>query len=181
MTCDQPGRVNLSLGATSKLRHSRGGDRRWNLRLTGRAPSHVEPSYRQIDDAVHYSDDLGMGMTFALHVHVRVEGNGIVEAADEKPLRVRGADAVVLVDRRRHQLRRLRPATRLSDVDPRARVATALAATEEQPYAAGARRPISPTTSRSFGAWRWTWARPGADLPTDERIRRYAAEATPHW
>jgi len=180
VACDRPGRINLSLGATSKLRHTVEVTDAGTVRLTGRAPSHVEPSYRQVDDAVHYSGDPALqGMSFALHVSVRVEGNGSVEATDEKTLRVRDADAVVLVVAAATSFAGYDQPPALSDVDPVAHAAAALAATEERPYAAARAahvadyQPLYRRVQLDLGHG------PDVDLPTDERIRRYAAEADP--
>ena len=180
VACDRPGLINLSLGATSKLRHAVAVTGDGTLRLTGRAPSHVEPSYRQVDDAVHYSDDPAqMGMSFALHVRVHVEGRGTVEAADATTLRVRDADAVVLIVSAATSFAGFDRPPALGDVDPDVRAATALAAAEQQPYAAARARHVADYQAL-FHRVRLDLGRgPTADLPTDERIRRYATEADP--
>lgn len=103
-----PGQINLRIGLASKLHHTvdAAGDNA--LLLSGRAPSHVEPSYRTAAEPVLYSDDPAqMGMSFALHVRALVEGGSVI--AEESELHVRNADTVVLVVTRRHELRRFRP------------------------------------------------------------------------
>src|SRR5690606_679222 len=127
VACDRPGLINLTLGATSKLRHTVAVTGDGLLRLPGLAPSHVEPSYRQVDDAVHYSDDPAlMGMSFALHVHVGIEGTGTVEANDAGTVRVRGADAVVLVVTAATSFAGFDRLPAQGDVDPAAVAAQAL-------------------------------------------------------
>ncbi len=178
--CDRPGMLNLSLGATSKLRHAVEVTGDGALRLTGRAPSHVEPSYRQVDDAVRYSDDPArMGMSFAVQVRVRVEGSGTVEVADATTLRVRGADAVVLVVTAATSFAGFDRPPALGDVDPAAIAAQVLTTTAAQSYAAARAAHIADHQALYHRVQLDLGRGSTADLPTDERIRRYAAEPDP--
>ena len=180
VACDRPGMINLSLGATSKLRHSVEVSGDGTLRLTGRAPSHVEPSYRQVEDAVHYSDDPAlMGMSFALHVQVIVEGSGIVEVADATTLRVRGADAVVLVVTAATSFAGFDRPPALGDVDPAALAAQALAAAAAQPYAAARVAHITDHQAIFHRVQLDLGHGSTADMPTDERIRRFGQQPDP--
>ena len=180
VACDRPGLINLTLGATSKLRHTVAVTGDGLLRLAGRAPSHVEPSYRQVDDAVHYSDDPAlMGMSFALHVHVGIEGTGTVEANDAGTVRVRGADAVVLVVTAATSFAGFDRLPAQGDVDPAAVAAQALTAAAVQSYTAARAAHIADYQAL-FQRVRLDLGRgPTADLPTDERIRGYAAHPDP--
>ena len=180
VACDRHGTLNLSLGATSKLRHEVAVTGDGTLRLTGRAPSHVEPSYRQVEDAVHYSDDPALiGMSFALHVRVRVEGSGTVEAADATTLRVHGADAVVLVVTAATSFAGFDRPPALGDVDPAAAAAQALAAAAVQPYATARAAHVADHQALYRRVRLDLGSGSTADLPTDERIRRYAAQPDP--
>ncbi|MCB0054650.1 MAG: hypothetical protein KDE24_34470, partial [Caldilinea sp.] len=140
----------------------------------------VEPSYRQVEDAVHYSDDPALiGMSFALHVRVRVEGSGTVEAADATTLRVHGADAVVLVVTAATSFAGFDRPPALGDVDPAAAAAQALAAAAVQPYATARAAHVADHQALYRRVRLDLGSGSTADLPTDERIRRYAAQPDP--
>lgn len=82
--------------ADNLLRHAVRTEGGTDLVLGGRAPSHVEPSYRRIENAVIYPEDAdAAGMAFELRVRVLAEG-GVVEASDTA-LTISGADAVALL------------------------------------------------------------------------------------
>lgn len=57
------------------------------LRLSGKAPAHVEPNYVPAKDPVIYDDTAGKGMRFECHLLLR-NGGGKVAAAN-RVLRVR--------------------------------------------------------------------------------------------
>lgn len=183
IACDQPQRVSLNIKATSKLQYTVAASDEGVLRLSGRAPSHVEPSYRRIDDAVHYSDDpVQMGMAFVLHVRVMVEGAGTVvdaSAAGQEMLRVRDADAVVLILTAATSFAGFDRPPALSNVDPHRLAAAALDAAAERPYAQALSAHVADHQAL-FGRVHLDLGRSAAiDLPTDERIRRYAVEPDP--
>lgn len=183
VACDQPQRINLSVTATSKLQHTVTATDSDALRLSGRAPSHVEPSYRRIEDPVHYSDDpMQMGMAFALHIRVVVEGAGAVvepSATDQEMIRIRDADAVVLILTAATSFAGYDRLPALGDVDPHALAAAALDAATRRPYAQALSAHIADHQAL-FGRVLLDLGRgTGSDLPTDERIRRYAAEPDP--
>ncbi len=80
------------------------------LRLTGKAPAHVDPNYVRSPNPVVYDDAEGKGMRFEAAVQAIAEGGTM--RADGQRLRIEGARAVTLLDRRRHRLPRLRPRAR---------------------------------------------------------------------
>ncbi|MFO7634619.1 MAG: glycoside hydrolase family 95 protein, partial [Caldilinea sp.] len=183
--CDRPGKINLSLSASSKLQHTVTVDEQGTLQLSGRAPSHVEPSYRQFDDPVRYDDEPAlMGMSFALHVRVLVEGSGRVEDASnaiggEAVLRVHDADAVVLIMTAATSFAGFDRPPALGDVDPHALAAAALESAVAQSYTQAISTHIADHQALFDRVHLDLGRGPTADLPTDERIRRYAAEPDP--
>ncbi|HQY91297.1 glycoside hydrolase family 95 protein [Caldilinea sp.] len=188
IACDQPGKINVRLDATSQLQHSVAVTEQETLYLSGRAPSHVEPSYRPSENPVRYDDDPArMGMTFALHVQAVVEGSGRIErvsdtgdaSGGQKALNVRDADAVVLVVTAATSFAGFDRSPALSDVEPNGLAASALAAAVAQPYAAARAAHIADHRALFDRVTLDLGRSSGADLPTDERIRRYAAAPDP--
>lgn len=92
VSADRPGSVSFHATLASPLRSRivADGD---VLRLLGRAPAHVDPSYYDQPDPVVYSD--GGGMMFETHVTARA-ADGTVHV-DSDGLRVRGASEVLLL------------------------------------------------------------------------------------
>lgn len=93
---DRPGALAFTATFTSPLRHHVAAHDATTLALFGRAPSHVEPSYRgNRPDAVRYDEGPdSTGMRFAAHLHAEAAG-GTVSIEDNR-LVVRGATEVVL-------------------------------------------------------------------------------------
>lgn len=80
---------------TSQLRHqvapTPGG-----LLLTGKAPAHVEPSYRNFEPSVIYAEEEnGVGLNFALALQILNEG-GELSIYDDR-VEVVNADAVTIL------------------------------------------------------------------------------------
>jgi alpha-L-fucosidase 2 len=96
LTASQPGQLQFTARLSSKLRHqvqSRGND---SLILTGKAPAHVEPSYRQAEPAIVYADDAsGPGLNFAACVQIVLHGGECVATGDA--LQITGADEATLI------------------------------------------------------------------------------------
>ncbi len=178
ITCAQPGQINLRINLASKLHctvEAVGAD---TLLLSGRAPSHVEPSYRTIADPVLYSDDPAqMGMSFALTVQALVEGGSVT--AVEGALHVRNADAVVLVATAATSYAGFDRSPALGDVAPHALAAQMLAAAASRSYTAARRDHIADYQALFHRVALDLGRGLGAELPTDERIRRYAADPDP--
>ena len=184
IACDRPGKINLSVGATSKLQYTVALAGHDTLRLSGRAPSHVEPSYRDAADPVQYEDDPAhLGMTFALHVRVRVEGGSVETTSDAQTgqavLRVRDAGAVILIATAATSFAGFDRSPALGDVDPHQLAAAALAAAASRSYIQALAAHVADHRAL-FGRVTLDLGRSAtAGLPTDERIRRYAAAPDP--
>ena len=178
IACDQPGQINLRIGLTSKLQHTVETSGVDTLLLSGRAPSHVEPSYRSIANPVLYSDDPAqMGMSFALHVQALVEGGSVTSGDGE--LHVRDADSVVLVMTAATSFAGFDQSPALGDVDAHAIAAQAMAAATARPYTAARRDHIADYQALFQRVALNLGSGAGPDLPTDERIRCYAAAPDP--
>jgi alpha-L-fucosidase 2 len=90
MTCDQPGKINFKASLDSLLR-SRTVAEGDDLRLTGKAPAHVDPNYFRSANPIVYDDEAGNGMRFECRMRVVREGGKQVDDG------VEGADAVTLI------------------------------------------------------------------------------------
>jgi alpha-L-fucosidase 2 len=88
LACDQPGRIGFraTLDSPERSRMSAADD----LRLTGKAPAHVDPNYFRTANPVVYDEEEGNGMRFECRVRVVREGGKAVDGG------VEGADAVTL-------------------------------------------------------------------------------------
>jgi alpha-L-fucosidase 2 len=96
LTCDQPGKINVSVGADSLLRHAVKTDGTDTLLVTGRAPSHTDPSYAQGPKPIQYDDSADPeGTTFDLRVRVLADGGRIV--AGGAAVRAERANSVTLL------------------------------------------------------------------------------------
>lgn len=93
LTCDQPGKIGFraSLDSLVRSRTSAAGD---DLRLTGKAPAHVDPNYFRTANPIVYDDEEGNGMRFECRVRAIHEGGKLV--VDASGLSVDGADAATL-------------------------------------------------------------------------------------
>jgi alpha-L-fucosidase 2 len=93
LTCDRPGQIGFRASLDSPVRSQAmiTGD---DLRLTGKAPAHVDPNYFRSANPIVYDDDEGNGMRFECRVRAIHEGGKMV--ADASGLSIEGADAVTL-------------------------------------------------------------------------------------
>ncbi len=93
LECDQPGQLSFTLTLDSPVRSQSAatGD---DLRLTGKAPAHVDPNYFRSANPIVYDDEEGNGMRFECRVRAIHEGGKLV--ADGSSLAIEGADAVTL-------------------------------------------------------------------------------------
>ena len=176
MTTTDPAGMNLTLALDSPVR-STTEVHDGLLILTGKAPSHTEPNYVQSDKPIVYDDAEGKGMRFEAVVravaeggHVRRQGNG---------LRIERARGVVL-------LISAHTGYRGYDRDPAgtaAEIAAAnrrfLKAAHAKTYAALRDRHIA-DHQKLFRRVSLTLPKhASATLPTDERLRAFAAEPDP--
>ncbi|MCC5834567.1 MAG: glycoside hydrolase family 95 protein [Opitutales bacterium] len=96
LSSDQEGQITFSMSANSLLRHESRAESDHTLTLKGKAPSHVEPSYRRAENPIRYDDsETGEGMTFEMQVRVLNQGGQVT--SNGSLLRVEAADAVTLL------------------------------------------------------------------------------------
>ena len=96
LTCDQPSKINVSVGADSLLRHAIKTDGIDTLLASGRAPAHTDPSYHQGPKPIQYDDGPNPeGTTFDLRARVLVTGGRIV--AGGATVRAERADSVMII------------------------------------------------------------------------------------
>jgi alpha-L-fucosidase 2 len=93
-SCDQPGQISFRASLESPVRSqsATSGD---DLRLTGKAPAHVDPDYVRSANPIVYDDEEGNGMRFECRVRAIHEGGKLV--ADGSSLSIESADAVTLL------------------------------------------------------------------------------------
>jgi alpha-L-fucosidase 2 len=92
----QPGKVSFTASIKSLLRFSVLSDGRDGLRLTGKAPAHVDPNYVQTSKTpIVYDDADGKGMRFAGLLRAVADGGSVRSEAGK--LRVDRANAVTLL------------------------------------------------------------------------------------
>jgi len=98
IAADRPGQVSFTARLTSRLRSSAAAEGDEAIALRGRAPSHVEPSYRgDMKDAVRYDEGpAAEGMRFTTIARALVSGGRARATADGR-LEVRGADEALLL------------------------------------------------------------------------------------
>ncbi|MGD0361034.1 MAG: glycoside hydrolase N-terminal domain-containing protein [Bryobacteraceae bacterium] len=89
-----PGGMRLALSLDSPLHATAQAAADGTLRLTGRAPSHVDPDYVRSADPVLYDDAEGKGMRFEASLQAVAEG-GLVRP-DGDSLHIEGARTVTL-------------------------------------------------------------------------------------
>ncbi|MGI4790217.1 MAG: glycoside hydrolase family 95 protein [Janthinobacterium lividum] len=95
LSADRPGALTLDISLSSLLRSETERVDQNTLRLTGRAPAHVEPSYRDIEPAIVYDDaEDGRAMRFSALVRAVSVGGSI--SANAATLSVTDADMVTL-------------------------------------------------------------------------------------
>jgi len=96
LSCDQPGKINVSVGVDSLLRHAVKTDGVDTVLVTGRAPAHADPSYHQGPKPIQYDDGPNPeGTTFDLRVRVSADGGRIV--AGGATVRAEKANSVTLL------------------------------------------------------------------------------------
>ncbi len=170
---DRPGQVSFTVRLKSPLRSSVSPEGSDAIALRGRAPSHVEPSYRgERKDAVRYDEGpAAEGMRFTAIVRAVARG-GTVRATADGRIEVRGADEVVLLVSAATSFNGFdkSPAREGRDADAGARGPLASAAA--QPFAALRDAHVA-DHARLFGRVRLDLGGTASDRPTDERLRAY--------
>ena len=182
ITADRAGQVSFSTSMESLLRHTSAVEGNDTLLLSGKAPSHVEPSYlRNQPNPVQYHDGPeAEGMTFVARVRILAEG-GRIEANDAT-LHVTNADAVTLLISAGTSFNGPDKSPAREGVDPAPIALRHLAAAQSRPYAELLARHVQDhqtlyrrvslelgqaASAASAGAKAVT------ELPTDARLQRF--------
>ncbi len=99
LTCDRPGRITFTAALDSQLRFTTATYSDHSIGLTGKAPSHVEPSYvRAKTDPIRYDSGPDVeGMSFATRLSAVSSGGSTIASPDGKTLTVTAADSVTLL------------------------------------------------------------------------------------
>jgi alpha-L-fucosidase 2 len=96
LTCDEPGKISFTATVDSLLHYHVTADGNNTLVLSGKAPSHVDPSYLNSRNPIVYDTGTNAeGMTFNLYVRAFAEGGKV--SCDGETLSVTSANAVTLL------------------------------------------------------------------------------------
>jgi alpha-L-fucosidase 2 len=94
LTADQPGAITLTARLESP-HPFRNESREKALLLISKCPAHSEPSYRRVDNPIHYAaDEQGPGLNFAAALAATVEGGAVAISGDQ--LQITGANSATL-------------------------------------------------------------------------------------
>jgi alpha-L-fucosidase 2 len=177
ISADRSGQVAFMARLTSPLRFSVEADGAAGLMLRGQSPCQVDPSYLRSEDAVQYDEPGGEGMTYVTLLQVRAAG-GQVQVQDGA-LVVSGADDVTLYLAAATSYNGFERSPGKDGRDPlplaRADMDKALLQSYEVLRAAhiADHQALFHRVSLDLGRT------PSADLPTDERLRRFPQEPDP--
>lgn len=170
------GTLNLTCRLTTPLRGTTTADAR-GLTLAGRAPKHVDPNHKGSQNPIVYDDDPnGEGMRFASRLGIRLTGGRVVPQGDS--VRIEGASEAVLI---------LTAATSFVDAqtpqrlgpDPVAKASSQLDKAMRSSYDSLLKAHVD-DHARLFDRCRLDLpAGPGADRPTDARIRTFHQDNDP--
>jgi alpha-L-fucosidase 2 len=90
LKCDQPQRITCAVRIDSPHPHEVKVEGS-SLIVSGKAPAHSEPSYRNMPDPVIYSEQ---GMAFEIHLQTVIEGGSLV--AENGSISIKEANSVIL-------------------------------------------------------------------------------------
>lgn len=175
LVADRPGMLSFTAALDSPLRHRTAAERSV-LKLLGRAPAHVDPSYYDRLDPVIYNDQ--EGMSFEAHLTANASGGRVW--VDHDGLHVRDADEVVLLLSAATSFNGFDRSPAREGRDPGPIAAGCLRAAVAKPYAAlkqahvADHRAFFDRVELNLGA-----SAAPRDLPTDERIATLGAQ-DPH-
>ena len=176
LTVDRPGALDFTAALATPHPHAvapLGAD---GLALAGRAPAHVAPSYYDVPDPVIYDAD-GEGMAFNCRIAVVAEGGQVTVVGEE--VRVVGADAATILLAAATGFNGPFRSPGLDGRDPAALASATLSAASTRSYAA-LRQAHSADHAALFDRVTLDLGRTAAaDLPTDERIRRWQSSDDP--
>jgi alpha-L-fucosidase 2 len=175
LRADGPDRLDFDVRLSSLLSHRVDALPR-GLLLRGHAPVHLEPNYRPIVPEMVEKDEAGSGLAFAASVlAVPRDGSALV---NEGVLSVRGATGVTLLFAARTSYSGFqRPALTNEQVTARA-IHDARRAVDK-PYAELKRAHVADHQSLFRRVHIDLGRTAAADLPTDERVRRFTAASDP--
>lgn len=176
LTADRPAAINADMSLTSPLRHTFATAGNNVLWLNGKAPSYV--ANRDYDpNQVVYDPDGKKGMNFAIYMELRCSG-GKISAADSV-LSLRGADeaTLILTAATDYDGPAVMPGT--SGVTPQQKVVTILKNVASKSYAvllASHEQDYKELFNRVTLTLGDGSASAASDLPTNERLRRFAGD-----
>ena len=177
LTTTSPAGLRFAIDIDSPVRSSADSATDGVLRLTGKAPSHVEPNYVRSDNPIVYDDAEGKGMRFETRVKIVPEGGTVARSGDG--LRVDGARAVTILIAANTGYRGYE---RAPDT-PAADIATAC----EKTITAAQRKTYEAMKAAHLADYQRLFRRVSirlpkmgtGNLPTDERLRAFADRADP--
>ena len=173
---NKPGALRFGISLDCPLRSSSNADSDRTLRLSGKAPAHVDPNYKRSDDPVLYSDEEGKGMRFEVHVRAYTDGGSI--RADGNRLRIEGAHAATIL---------IAAGTGFRGYDKRPdKSAAEITATCRAQLDAAAKKPYGRLRDAHLAAHQKLFRRvslelpsSGGNAPTDERLAAFKDKPDP--
>ena len=174
LTASQPDRLNFSAALTTPLRGVTTAQSPHSLHLSGRAPAHVEPNYRDVEPAVVYDEAPdGKGMRFAATMRAVVEGRVVQSGADT--LNIVRADCVTLYLTAATSFNGFDRSPSREGKDPSALVEKAMNEVAAKPFDQIYSDHLS-EYRRFFGRVTLELGEAGAksDIPTDKRLKALA-------
>jgi alpha-L-fucosidase 2 len=90
----ESGSLNFTAALSSPLQSTSQASADGTIRLTGKAPSHVDPNYFRTDKPIVYDPAEGKGMRFEALLRLQAQGGKVLTEGDS--LRVKGADSVTI-------------------------------------------------------------------------------------
>ncbi len=171
LTCDRPGRITFTASLDSQLRFTTASENDHSLLLTGKAPSHVEPSYVRVKaDPIRYdSGHDAEGMNFASRLEAVASGGTTRTSPDGKSLTVTSADSVTLLLAAATSFNGSDRSPSREGLDPIAISSRALAAAAGYDYA--------DLLARHIADHRALYQRVALDLGTAPEAKRLATDA----
>ncbi|HEU5013301.1 MAG TPA: glycoside hydrolase family 95 protein, partial [Roseiflexaceae bacterium] len=171
LTCDQPGRLTFTAKLDSQLHYTMNSDGADGLLLSGRAPTHVDPSYHSSDKPIVYDESGREGMTFVALLHAVAEGGQV--HADADGLHVTAADAVTLYLAASTSFNGYDRLPGSQGRDPLALARQHMTAATTQPYDQLRQRHVDDHQHLFRRVALDLGTTEAAQLPTDERIRMF--------
>lgn len=175
-TTDRAG-INATLSLNSPVHSDAVASDSGMLRLTGKAPSHVEPNYVASANPVVYDAAEGKGMRFEVRLQAVPEGGAM--RAQGGNLRIEGARAITLLIAANTGFRGYDRAPDSSAAEIAEACRRQVEAARRKPYASLLRAHVGDYQAR-FRRVALSLPQLGsASLPTDERLRGFAANPDP--